>query len=373
MFLPLGPGDGPVRCDTLSVHATPGAGHDRGTADPVRDAASGPVTVPGTASVPPALEAALAGLRLEGALFFRSEFTESWAYRSPPAELASLLRPGVRRLIQFHIVAEGTCWVAVADGERHWASRGDVIVLPYGDQHSVGGVEPAEVVPILSLLTPPPWDTMPVLRHGAGGSRTDIVCGYLHSFDPLFDPTLRALPPVLVVRPPDGPAAHWVRSSIDYAVACTAASLPAAAPSPRLPELLMVEVLRLHLAGAPAVDHGWVAALRDPVLAPALAEIHAAPEHKWTVAELASRAAVSRSVLDERFRAVLGRSPIRYLAEWRMHVAAELLATTGHSVATIARRVGYDAEEAFSRAFKRRRGVAPGAWRTSRRPEGVPA
>ena len=101
------------------------------------------------------------------------------------------------------------------------------------------------------------------------------------------------------------------------------------------------------------------------MLAPALSLLHGAPERKWTVAELAVGAAVSRSLLDERFRQVLGRSPIRYLTEWRMHLAEELLATTDLGVAAIARRVGYESEEAFSRAFKRcarhlAHAVAPG-------------
>ena len=63
-------------------------------------------------------------------------------------------------------------------------------------------------------------------------------------------------------------------------------------------------------------------------------------------------------MLDDRFRQVLGRSPIRYLTEWRMHLAEELLATSELGV-EIARRVGYDSEEAFSRAFKRERGARP--------------
>ena len=102
------------------------------------------------------------------------------------------------------------------------------------------------------------------------------------------------------------------------------------------------------------------------MLAPALALLHGSPERKWTVAELASGAAVSRSLLDERFRQVLARSPIRYLTEWRMHLAEELLATTDLGVVTVARRVGYDSEEAFSRAFKRARGLSPSYWRLAR-------
>jgi AraC-like DNA-binding protein len=313
------------------------------------------------------LAAALERLRLEGAIFFRSQLFDPFAFESAPLTLVDALRPGADRLILFHIVAGGSCWIAVPGGDRHWAVAGDVIVLPYGDEYSMGGEAPAECVSILDLLDPLPWATMPVLRHGGDGARTDLVCGYLYSEDPLFDPSLRALPPVFVVHPPPGAAASWVQASIAYSLE---ESVPTnASPSPiatRLPELVLIEVLRLHLASAPAADHGWLAALGEPVLAPALSLLHSAPERHWTVAELAAGAAVSRSLLDERFRQVLGRSPIRYLTEWRMHLAEELLATTNVGVATVGRRVGYDSEEAFSRAFKRSHGSSPSQWRASR-------
>ena len=122
-------------------------------------------------------------------------------------------------------------------------------------------------------------------------------------------------------------------------------------------------MLRLHLESAPAVTTGWLAALRDPVLAPAMAAIHTQPERKWTVAALAQEALVSPSLLDEHFRTSLGMAPIRYLTGWRMHLARELLRSTQGGVAGIAHKVGYDSEEAFSRAFKRCHGMAPIAWR----------
>ena len=351
----------------LSLRNLRGHGHDRHTADPDRNATIAGMS--GSAGLPKApLEDALGRLRLEGAIFFRSEFSEAWGYQSLSTEVAPLLRPGAERLIVFHIVAKGSCWVSLVGGEPHWADEGDVIVLPYGDQHRLGGVGPAECVPIDTLLDPLPWEHLPVLRYGGGGERTDIICGYLYSEDPLFQPGLRAFPPVFVVRPPVGPAARWVRSSIEYALEVSEAMTKP--PSTRLPELLFVEMLRLHLASAPASQHGWIAALHDPVLAPALAHLHAAPEQKWTVTDLARSAAVSRSLLDERFREVLGRSPIKYLTEWRMHIAQEMLSSTDDGVAQIARRVGYDSEEAFSRAFKRSHGTAPSAWRAAARPSG---
>jgi AraC-like DNA-binding protein len=326
-------------------------------------------TLRGAAEHAEPLHRALERLRLEGAIFLRAEYTEGWALDSQggPA-FAGMLHPGAQRVILFHVVASGRCWLSLADGERHWASSGDVIVLPYGDEHTMGGVAPAASVPITTVLAPPPWEQVPTIRHGQGGARTQVVCGYLHSEDPLFDPGLGALPGVFVVRPPAGAAARWVEASIAYALEDPSGGRPELI-STRLPELVLIEVLRLHLATAPAVERGWVAALRDPVLAPAMALLHAAPERKWTVAGLAAEAAVSRSVLDSRFRHVLGRSPIRYLTEWRMHLAQELLAATELGVAAIARRVGYDSEEAFSRAFKRSRKCAPGLWRTARSQE----
>ena len=326
-------------------------GHDRDTSRPDR-----------------LTEAALERLRLRGAVFLRAEYREPWAYESLTGpQTAKILRPDADRVILFHVVASGACWVRVTPGEKRWAQKGDVIVLPYGDQHQMGGVIETETVSISTLLAMPPWHEMPVIRHGADGELTDVICGYLHSSDPLFDPDLRGFPPVFVVRPPEGPARDWVQANVAYA-------LEQAHPAPpsggvvvsRLPELLLIEVLRLHLASAPAGDQGWLAAVHDPVLHAAMSLLHNAPEQHWTVSTLAHRVAVSRSLLDARFREVLGRSPIRYLTEWRMHLAEDLLTTTELSVSAVARRVGYDAEEAFSRAFKRERGVPPSLWRAVR-------
>jgi AraC-like DNA-binding protein len=51
-----------------------------------------------------------------------------------------------------------------------------------------------------------------------------------------------------------------------------------------------------------------------------------------------------------------------------MQVAANLLAQSGAKIAAIGTEVGYDSEAAFSRAFKKSTGLAPGAWRAGRRP-----
>jgi AraC-like DNA-binding protein len=321
--------------------------------------------VPATADREPMLSGALARLRLQGAIFLRGEYSEAWAYDSLPSrDAVAILAPGAGRVILFHVIATGRTWIETSSGERHWAAAGDVIVLPYGDAHRMGGSEPARLVPIAELIDPPPWRQLPVIRHGGRGAATQVVCGYLLCDHPLFDPRLQALPSVFVVRPPEGPAREWVRASIDYAAQQTAvvATDRLAAPTV-IPELLLVEVLKLHLATAPADRTGWLHALADPVLAPVLAAIHESPGDKWDLVSLARQASVSVSLLDQRFREVLGVAPIRYLAGWRMHVAKDLLRSSDLGVAAVAHRVGYDSEEAFSRAFRRETGQAPSSWR----------
>lgn len=54
---------------------------------------------------------------------------------------------------------------------------------------------------------------------------------------------------------------------------------------------------------------------------------------------------------------------MRYLAEWRMREAADMLATSGASVASIAENVGYESEVAFRKAFRRITGQTPGKLR----------
>ncbi|MBV9594201.1 MAG: cupin domain-containing protein, partial [Actinobacteria bacterium] len=172
-----------------------------------------------------ALTAALQRLRLAGAIFLRAEYSDPWSYQSlPGAATAQILRPGSECVVLFHLVASGTCWVQVGDGDRHWASAHDVIVLPYADQHRMGGIGDSVSVPLASIMTAPPWTTMPIIRHGGAGARTDIVCGFLHSDSVLFDPRLSVFPPVFVVRPSDEAGAAWVQANIDYALAQADAS-----------------------------------------------------------------------------------------------------------------------------------------------------
>lgn len=162
---------------------------------------------------------------------------------------------------------------------------------------------------------------------------------------------------------PADPAAAWVAASIQYALDVSRGHHPRhSRVTVRLPELLFLEVLRLYVEAAPQLGR-WLAALHDPVVGAALVALHAESARKWTADELAWEAACSRSTLNDRFGRLLGRAPMQYLSDWRLHLAAELLRDTSLAVSEVAHQVGYESEEAFNRAFKRAMGTPPAQWR----------
>jgi len=322
-----------------------------------------PNFMPGTPNLD-LLTDVLRRVHLASAFFLRGEFSAPWGFVSTDAAtLAQVVAPGARHLVLMHLAVEGSFHIRLDSGESAFAQPGDAVLLPYCDTHWMMFPEGARPVPIVELLPAPPWKELPVVcKSGGGGVPTRILCGYLHCEDLLFNPVLRALPRLIHVRASPGPAAEWRQASLRYVLEQTREN----ALLRRLPELVLADCLRQYAESLPADQSGWLAALRDPVLAKALVLLHAQPEHPWTVTQLARRAAVSRSVLAERFTVALGVSPMRYLTQWRLQLAADLLRSTPLGMAALAARVGYDSESAFSRAFKRHLGASPAAWRERR-------
>ena len=135
----------------------------------------------------------------------------------------------------------------------------------------------------------------------------------------------------------------------------------------KLSELLFVETLRRHIADLPPEQTGWLAGARDPEVGTALALMHRHPGRRWTIADLAREAGMSRSVLAERFRHYLSEPPMTYLTRWRLQLGAQMLKSTSHSVGEVAAEVGYESEAAFNRAFKRQYLLPPARFRSESR------
>jgi AraC-like DNA-binding protein len=306
----------------------------------------------------------LRAVRLTGAYFFLADATHPWMMAAKAAsDLVPRVLPDVEHLISYHIVSAGSCWGGLEGGEPLRLEAGDVIVFPHGEPHVMAsvatrssGTAPMDAVPRRYPHT---------LRIGGNsGPRASIVCGFLGCDARPYNPIISALPHCMHIR---GGAGGWMSEFPRQVVAeSRAGRVGSETMLTRMAELMFIEVLRRHVEQLPAEQTGWLAGLRDPVVAPALAQLHARPAHRWTLAGLAREVATSRTVLAERFSEVIRVPPMQYLTQWRLQLAAEQLAGSSAKVAAVAERVGYESEAAFSRAFKRATGHAPAAWRRVR-------
>jgi AraC-like DNA-binding protein len=304
-------------------------------------------------------------VRLDGAYFFAVEAAEPWSVETVAArELSPRIMPAAEHLISYHVLTEGRAYGGPIGEEQVELAPGDVIVFPHGDAHVMSSAPGLRLGPGVHTSTPAPYGQT-VLLGDQGPRLTSFVCGFLGCDRRPFNPLLAALPRRIHVR---GVSNVWLGGfSRQLTEDSRLGRAGANGVLTRLAELMFIEVLRRYLDGLPPGQTGWLAGVRDEVVGRALSLLHGRPGHPWTLADLAREAASSRSSLARRFAMLVGQPPMQYLTQWRMQVAANLLAQSSAKVATIGATVGYDSEAAFSRAFKKATGLAPGAWRDARR------
>jgi len=307
----------------------------------------------------------LSGVRLKGAMFFTAEFSAPWLLSTPHCRLlAPALAPGAPHIVVYHFVVEGTARARVDGGPEVELLPGDIVVFPHGDPHHLSAGSGTKALENATLLQRIATGDLSPMQAGGGGATTRFICGYL-TLDPLLcGPILEILPQMLKVNVRTDREGHWLEQSILHLIEETASHRAGSdAMLAKLSEALFVDTVRRHVAGLPEQTTGWLAAARDPVVGRALAFLHRRPEHAWTLAELATTAGTSRSVLMERFTRYLSDSPIAYLTGWRLRLAAQALTSSAKGVADIAAGVGYESEAAFNRAFKRAFGLPPARYR----------
>jgi AraC family transcriptional regulator, alkane utilization regulator len=303
-------------------------------------------------------------LRLTGSVFLNARFSAPFGVVSPKRYDATTPMAHLRHVSVFHLIAAGSCTIEIATGERRTVSAGDILLLPFADAHTFWNGDFHEKAFGPDLMRPGPADGVGTIVYGGGGETTRMVCGFIESEELLFAPVFRSLPPLVVDHTGDDKVSALITSTVKEILALTdAAAGGTALMLGRMMELLFIEVLRRYAAQLPPSATGWFAALNDPIVGRALQAVHHEPARRWTVDDLAREACSSRTVLAERFNALMGQAPIEYVTGWRMQLAAERIRSSSESLSAIAADVGYESEAAFNRAFKRVTGVTPGRWR----------
>jgi AraC-like DNA-binding protein len=267
-----------------------------------------------------------------------------WALRFPPPDK-----------LKFFAALRGGCWLGVDGDEAVRMEAGDVVLLVA-----------ARGFVLASDLALPPLEarevfagrTSPIVSVGEGDEVLQIG-GHVR-LHPTYAPMLQeALPPVIHVQgsAPEAPTMRWI---LDRMVEESAGDLPGSGVArTQLAHLLFVQILRAYLSAGGPLQAGWLRAAADPRLSVALRMIHGEPGKAWRLDQLASAAAMSRTVFASQFKAAAGVAPLAYLARWRMRLAERALRQGDVPVVVLARDLGYASESAFSHAFKRIVGVSP--------------
>jgi AraC-like DNA-binding protein len=290
-------------------------------------------------------------LRLTGTLYCRSELTEPWGVDLPAFD----------GCMMFHVVTAGSCWLEVEDDEPRLLQQGSLALVPHGTGHCIRSSQAVETKPLFDIPVEKVSDRYEIMRYGGDGKLTHLTCGVVRFDHVAAQQLIALLPKVVQIDTWNDDEDSWLQSTLRF-IAREAKELRPGGETviTHLADILIIQAIRSWIDSTPQADRGWLAALRDKQIGKALVAIHREPEKDWSVALLAKEVGMSRSGFSARFTNMVGESAKRYLTQWRMQLACAQLQESMDSIALIADHLGYQSEAAFSRAFKRVFGVAPG-------------
>lgn len=288
-------------------------------------------------------------------LVSQTRFSKPWALRFPCAQS-----------IGFHVVTQGECWIrpVVASTSAIALRKGDIALMARGFDHELASdlTEPA-----VSVADAPMRAQQEQLRETDGTQvpLTTLVCGAYRIARKPLHPLFGELPEVLLLRAEQVAAHHPLHAALGLLSAELSDAKPAAdAVVTRLVDILFHYIFRYWAeTSCPSSSKAWSLALRDQGLSRALSAMHRNIAKNWTLDDLARESGASRAAFALRFKTVTGETPVKYLTRLRVERSTELLENSDQSLERIAELVGYSNPFAFSKAFKRVRGISPREFR----------
>jgi AraC-like DNA-binding protein len=312
--------------------------------------------MPAISGVPDAMSDVLSLVRMRAEFVCANEYSAPWSL--------SFQKP----VAHFHVVERGAAWIKLDGAEPTRIQTGDLALLPLGAGHVLTNDPALPSARIEDAIASRATRAGSVYRIGGGGEETHVVCGQFSFSGVLAPKLLTVLPRLIHIRAESGRPLEWLRLTTHFLVEETRHPKPGSAILiGRLLDLLFIQAIRAW--GANNSKHrGWLSGLSDVQIGRALAAIHDEPARKWSVEALAEIAGLSRSAFAARFTDVVGKTPLKYIAAWRLDLAADHLRTGAHRIGEIAHLVGYGSEAALTRAFKAQFGTTPAAFRRDSEP-----
>ena len=306
-----------------------------------------------------ALSDILYSLRFRGSTYFYKHFYAPWGIEEPAAAGG-----------MFHIVTDGSAWLLHGEMAAPVSlTAGDIVLFPAGMSHKLYSSENAEllngseVIEAVAAGRPP-------FQEGSGEG-INLICGYMHYNTQGNHPFLNSLPGCIRMNQQQVPGL----SHIAYLIDCLKQEMDTQTPGTtamvdRLTEILIIQIIREHIR-LNSEKQPFFRALRDEKIGRLLSSIHQRPGDNWSVETMGAQAHMSRSSFSARFNELVGVPPMKYLTEWRMRLAGDLLSDSKLSISAIAAKVGYGSEAAFAKAFKQFYHLPPGEARRQSQAEHV--
>ncbi|EUC15610.1 AraC family transcriptional regulator [Paraburkholderia hospita] len=288
-------------------------------------------------------------IRLRGDHVFHGELGSSTEVIFPPGPATFL-----------HLRA-GELSVSQCNGPSVTLRSGDFVLLPHADGHTIrsGPSRKARQRFEAAVDFTPSRDAQTFKWAADDGMAGSFLAGSFYFDGAPLRSLLTGLPGLIHLTCDKVSEPPWLASISHFLdVESRSAGPGSSLMISRLIDLLVIRTLRMWVSQQ-GDRVGWLSGLSDERVGRALNAMHLEPDRAWTVSALAETAMMSRSMFSDRFTAVVGLPPLRYLTRWRLTVAADLLRGGTLKVTEVAHRAGYGSEAAFSRAFKEEFGYPP--------------
>jgi AraC-like DNA-binding protein len=288
-------------------------------------------------------------IKLKSAVYFKSDFSSPWGMKISEGPYA-----------QFHMVVKGTCLLKIGNQKIKELHLGDIVIFPFGSSHWLADARDSKKEDGLKVVKSI-WEQHSLFE--GNNFSTTLICGHFEFDRTIAHSFIESLPAFIHITDMERKEFSWLESISSLLMQESGGNnLGNTITTNRLAEVLFIHAIRAYILQQKDKT-GFFAALKDAKLNKVLKLVHNNPEKNWTLEKLAKEAGMSRTLFANRFRDIVGETPLHYIRNWRILKAKQFLTESSDSIVEVAEKVGYSSEAAFNRVFKKKVLKTPAAYR----------
>ncbi len=261
----------------------------------------------------------------------------------------------------FHVIKTGNCIFSMNKNKKDAIQlyQGDVLFIPRAKKYSLSSSLSSKTLNYVEEVKRAKKARKKDTMH-----TTNLICGKYRLKSNTSLPFFSLMPDFIHIKAQDTCDCPYFRDTVQMLIREDSSELVGSSMITLcLIDMLLIFIVRHWLENNKLESKGWLTAMTDPEISKALSLMHKSPYHKWTVDSLAKEVNISRTKFINKFNLLVGSTPMKYLANWRIDLSTQLLKETNMSTVEVAQLVGYDSEVSFIRAFKKVKNTTPGKFK----------